>query len=131
MAPITKLVPRNDDAVAGLSNWNEYGPPTPGTAEQVYFMQLAGDASGQTTAMLHDAAGSTGVAISYDVNQLPCFSLWKNTVAEENGYVTGLEPATNFPNPRTFEGQHDRAVKLEPSQSVSYTHLTLPTTPYV
>ncbi|OXE35403.1 MAG: hypothetical protein CGW95_14090, partial [Phenylobacterium zucineum] len=34
---------------------------------------------------------------------LPYFVIWKNTVDVSDGYVCGLEPSTNFPNPRTFE----------------------------
>ncbi len=48
----------------------------------------------------------------YSTKQLPCFTLWKNTPLAADGYVTGLEPGTNFPNPRTFEGQQGRFVKL-------------------
>jgi hypothetical protein len=28
--------------------------------------------------------------------------------------VTGLEPGTNFPNPRSFEGEQERLVRLAP-----------------
>jgi hypothetical protein len=34
--------------------------------------------------------------------------------------VTGLEPGTNFPNPRTFETAKDRVVKLGPGQKHSF-----------
>ena len=37
-----------------------------------------------------------------------------------DGYVTGLEPGTNYPNPRSFEGQQKRFVKLTPGESVSF-----------
>jgi hypothetical protein len=47
---------------------------------------------------------------------LPCYTLWKNTTAEPDGYVTGLEPGTNFPNPRSFETQRGRVVKLAPAR---------------
>jgi hypothetical protein len=47
-------------------------------------------------------------------NELPCISVWKNTAAVEDGYVTGLEPATNFPNFRTFERQQGRVRVLPP-----------------
>ena len=44
--------------------------------------------------------------------ELPCFTVWKNTGALEDGYVTGLEPATNFPNFKTFERQKGRVALL-------------------
>ena len=31
-----------------------------------------------------------------------------------DGYVTGIEPGTNYPNPRSYEGEQGRVVKLAP-----------------
>ena len=45
---------------------------------------------------------------------MPCFTVWKNTAAVEDGYVTGLEPATNYPNFKTFERQQGRVRVLPP-----------------
>src|SRR5262249_55610 len=44
----------------------------------------------------------------------PCFTVWKNTGAAEEGYVTGLEPATNFPNFKAFERRQGRVRTLPP-----------------
>ena len=43
------------------------------------------------------------MSIKFNKRQLPCFTLWKNRQAAVDGYVTGLEPATNYPNPKPFE----------------------------
>jgi hypothetical protein len=40
--------------------------------------------------------------------------VWKNTAALEDGYVTGLEPGTNFPNFKSFERQQGRVRMLPP-----------------
>ena len=40
----------------------------------------------------------------------------KHTGNVNDGYVTGLEPATNFPNPRSFEAERDRVVPLAAGQ---------------
>ena len=53
----------------------------------------------------------TGIA---PTRPLPCFTVWKNTAAVEDGYVTGLEPAINFPNFKSFERQQGR-VKVLPA----------------
>ena len=45
-------------------------------------------------------------------DQLPAFTLWKNTGGLRDGYVTGLEPGTNYPNARPFEKAHNRVVTL-------------------
>ena len=39
------------------------------------------------------------------------------TAAEADGYVTGLEPGTNFPNLRSFERAHGRVLTLAPGAS--------------
>jgi hypothetical protein len=62
--------------------------------------------------MLRDASGARGVSLHVDTRQLPCFTIWKNTTAAADGYVTGLEPATNFPNRRSHEAGQGRVVEL-------------------
>ena len=42
-------------------------------------------------------------------------SFWKNTTALEDGFVTGIEPGTNYPNPRSYEGEQGRVIKLDPN----------------
>lgn len=116
-APIKKLVPRDDHAASGLDQWKQYGPADDAYAEQVYFMQLAADENDDSIALLTNADQSRGVSIGHNVSTLPCFSLWKNTVGLNDGYVTGLEPATNFPNPRSFEDAQGRVVALAPGAS--------------
>ena len=46
---------------------------------------------------------------------MPCFTVWKNTGAVEDGYVTGIEPATNYPNFKSFERQQGRVKLLPPA----------------
>lgn len=108
VAPIKTLVPRDDRAATGVDGWETYGAPEPGYAEQVYFMELLADANGHTKAMLKNAKGTRGTALSFSTKQLPCLTVWKNTTAIADGYVTGLEPGTNFPNARSYEGQQGR-----------------------
>ena len=52
------------------------------------------------------------MVLRYRPDQLPAFTLWKNTGGLRDGYVTGLEPGTNYPNPRPFEQAHSRVVTL-------------------
>ena len=62
--------------------------------------------------MLKNASGTKAAKINYNVKQLPCYSTWKNTTSLTDGYVTGIEPGTNFPNPRTYETENQRVVQL-------------------
>jgi hypothetical protein len=120
MLPADKVVPRDEWAAQDAGSWDYYGQPTPGMGEQVYFLQPRGDASDKSVALLHSATRDHGVALRFNTRQLPCFSIWKNTPAMQDGYVTGLEPGTNFPNPRSFEGQQGRVVKLGPGESTTF-----------
>lgn len=112
VAPLSKVMPRDARAAEGIATWTEYAPELAGYAEQVYYMQLLADAQGWSPTLLKNAAGTRGVGVHVNTKQLPCFTLWKNTGAAADGYVTGLEPGTNFPNPRTYEGRQGRVVKL-------------------
>ena len=118
--PVKKLAPRDAAAVGNLAEWDTYGPETPGSAEAVFFFDLAADADGWTRAVLKNAAGSQGVSLRFNTNQLPCFTLWKNRQAAADGYVTGLEPAINFPNVRSFEKTEGRVAVLAPGESRTF-----------
>ena len=67
--------------------------------------------------LLRNAALDRAVSMAFNVDQLPCITLWKNTNAEEEGYVTGLEPGTGFPYNRRIERQLGRVPKLKPGES--------------
>lgn len=115
--PLKQLAPRDAVAAAGLDHWDTCGPQTPKCAEAVFYCDLAAQADGLTMALLRNAEGNRGVSLRWNKRQLPCFSLWKNPLSEADGYVTGLEPGTNFPNVRSFESQRGRVVALAPGQS--------------
>lgn len=115
--PIRRLAPRDDTAVEDLPTWNVYGPESPGSTEVCFFIHPAADAAGNTQVLLHNAAATQGVALKFNLRQLPCFTLWKNREAVADGYVTGLEPATNYPNTKSFEKEMGRVVDLGPGES--------------
>jgi hypothetical protein len=115
LAPVKTLVPRDPRAQEGLGRYDVYGAAEPGFAEQVYFFDLhAEPRTNQTLAMLRNRAGDKAVVMRFDKAQLPYFTLWKNTGGRNEGYVTGLEPATNYPNKKPFEEARGRVVTLPP-----------------
>jgi hypothetical protein len=117
-APARTVVPRDVRAAEGIGHVGTYGDPEPGFAEQVYYYDLLASAdTGQTLALLRDRAGTTGIVLRFNRAQLPAFSLWKNTGGLKSGYVTGLEPGTNYPNPKPFEKGRNRVVTLPPGGS--------------
>ncbi len=111
--PARVVAPRDARATEGMDDYGRYLGPTAGYVEQCYWYEPIGDDAGDTCAMLRNAVGDVGVVVRFNRNELPCFTQWKNTASMEDGYVTGLEPATNYPNPKPFERARGRVVRLE------------------
>ncbi|HEV3204694.1 MAG TPA: aldose 1-epimerase family protein [Gemmataceae bacterium] len=114
IAPIREMAPQTPRAAEGIDTFDTCAGPHPGFAEQVYLYDLIGNGSGRTLAMLYNSAADRGIVLRFNRNELPCFTVWKNTAGLEDGYVTGLEPATNYPNFKTFERQQGRVKVLPP-----------------
>jgi hypothetical protein len=102
-APVKQVSPFNDKAKADLPDWQTYRAPTKDYDETVYNVVPYGDAKGDTLTVLHNKAGSLGVSVGFNTQQLPVFSLWKNTDTQGQGYVTGLEPGTSFSYNRRYQ----------------------------
>ena len=121
IAPVKHNEPFNQRAADGLGTFDVFEGPVPGFVEQVYCINLQGDAEGNTGVLLHNAAGDLGASLSFSVHELPCFTLWKNTASLEDGYVCGLEPGTSFPRNRSKERAAGRVPVLQPGTSRSFT----------
>ncbi|NOY28742.1 MAG: DUF4432 family protein [Planctomycetes bacterium] len=119
VVPVRKVAPHDAEATAHVDSWDQYGPPVAGSPEQCFFFDLLSDENDQTQVLLKNASGSAGAALRFNTKQLPHFTVWKNMVASADGYVTGLEPATNFPNPRPFESEQGRVVELAAGETWS------------
>ena len=114
LAPIREMAPQTPRAAEGIDTHETYAGPVVGFAEQVYLYDLLADARGHTLALLINPTADRAVALRFNRQELPCFTVWKNTGAIEEGYVTGLEPATNYPNFKSFERQQGRVPLLPP-----------------
>ncbi|MGE4000473.1 MAG: aldose 1-epimerase family protein [Planctomycetaceae bacterium] len=112
-----EMSPRDARAAEDIESFATYLGPTPGYAEQVYLFDPRGDADGHCTALLRNATGDRGFSVAFDTRQLPCFTLWKCTQPEADGYVTGLEPGTNFPNFKAIERRQGRVRRLAAGES--------------
>ena len=120
VVPLGELAPRDAAAVADVATWNRYAAPQPGRGEQVHLMRVEPDTNGRATALLMAADGTRAASLSWRTAELPCFTLWKNQGGLADGYVTGLEPGTNYPNPRSFEETQGRVVSLAPHAGVTF-----------
>jgi hypothetical protein len=114
LAPIREMAPRDGPAAEDVSTWDTYAGPMPGFAEQCYYCELASDPAGRTLTMLYNREADKALVVRLNQRELPCFTIWRNTAAVADGYVTGFEPGTNFPNFRNFERQHGRVRPLPP-----------------
>jgi peroxiredoxin len=119
--PARQVTPINEHAAEDISDYDRYPAAKAGFPEQVYCLQLWADENDRTKVMLRNAAGDKAVSMAYSVKELPFFTLWKNPVAPEDGYVTGLEPGTGFPRNRSVERKFGRVPKLAPHESRSFT----------
>ena len=70
--------------------------------------------------ILGRAPAANAATLAWRGDTLPYFSLWKNQAGLADGYVTGFEPGTNFPNPRSFEESQGRVVPLAAHASVQF-----------
>ena len=113
-APASIVAPRDPRAAEGIDSYAAYLGPTPGYAEQAYYFQLREDANGWTETLLSNSSGDRGFGVRLQAEHLPCFTVWKCTQPEADGYVTGLEPGTNFPNFKSFERKQGRVVSVPP-----------------
>lgn len=118
--PIDELAPKDSLSAGEIDGFDTYGPPQVGYTERVYFAKLRSDETGLAPTLIHNAEADKGLVVTYSTKTLPRFIVWKNTADLADGYVTGLEPATNYPNVRSFEESQQRVFQLQPGQTTSF-----------
>lgn len=118
---VERVAPFNEHAAKSVADYASYVAPTKGFVEQVYCLFPKSDASGLTQIMLQNAAADQAISMQFSTKELPYVTLWKNTNADEEGYVTGLEPGTGFPYNRNLERKSGRVPKLKPGETRKFT----------
>jgi len=121
VAPIIEVAPRDKIAEPGAEEFYLCEGAENGFEEKVYFYNLAARENGETITMLKNKNSDKAVALRFNKNEMPCFTLWKNTAAVEDGYVVGLEPGTDYPNNRAVERAAGRLVKIPGKSSYKIT----------
>jgi hypothetical protein len=102
-AAASEISPFNAYAEKGLADWQTYLGPTKDYDEMVYNLKPIADSKGNSLAVLHDKAGTLGVAVGFNIKQLPVLTIWKNTDTLQQGYVTGIEPGTSYAYSTKFQ----------------------------
>jgi hypothetical protein len=120
IAPIRTIAPMNANAAKAMDTHATYREPTRGFVEEVFLIEPWADASGNTSILLQNAAADVGASMSWSTKEMPYLTVWKNTTAEVDGYVTGLEPGTGHPFNRSVERKFGRVPKLAPGATRSF-----------
>jgi galactose mutarotase-like enzyme len=115
--PSRDIVPRDERSGALGAGWNRYAAPQAGFAEEGYFFHPVAQADGWCTAVLANRSGDNAFGVRFKIDTLPWFTVWKNTMALEEGYVTGIEPGVNLPNLRSYEREQGRLPEIPAGKS--------------
>ncbi|AQQ70173.1 hypothetical protein SMSP2_00516 [Limihaloglobus sulfuriphilus] len=89
-----------------------------GSGEACGFIDSTPDDDGLCRTGLFNDKLSLGAMITYDAKQLPCLANWQHWGRGE--YVTGLEPATNFPTGQVKAREEGKLIMLEPGETRNY-----------
>lgn len=119
--PTRSVTPMNDHAAKEIDNWKTYDGPTPGFIEEVYLLEPQSDGESNTLALLANADRTLATSVRWNLSELPYLTIWKNTAALEDGYVTGIEPATGYPFNRKIERKYGRVPMIQPGETRSFT----------
>ena len=111
----------NKHAAKYLDSWNTYRGPTPGFIEEVFLLDPLHETDSSALALLVNRGATQATSVRWNLNELPCLTIWKNTASQEDGYVTGIEPATGFPFNRLVERKYGRVPKLASGETRSFT----------
>ena len=103
--------PRDPDAERGMGKEREFGPPTGGYREQVFYHDIIPDAGGYATAGLVNVPLGLGLYVRARQKELPFFTEWK--MMGKGMYVVGLEPGNCLVEGRARERAAGRLSILE------------------
>lgn len=108
--PSNNVTPRDDHAKEGLDNWNKITPPSDNFVEQCYYHTF----SDNPTVKMYNSKANIGIKMSFDKNELDCFTQWK--MLGSNEYVMGLEPANCYPDGRAYARENGTLKFLQPGE---------------
>lgn len=110
--PSQEVMPRNDHAKEGIENCLVMEKPQKGYEEKCYYHKM----TGKTSVSITNPDIKKGLTISYDAEELPCFTEWK--MMGEYEYVLGLEPGNCYPDGRDVMREKGMLKILKPDEAV-------------
>lgn len=115
----TSSEPRDEIASSGYFRFKEYGPPTCGKIEEVFFHKVKADRHGRQKVCLVNKEKGLSVCVDARERELPFLCQWKNEVALADGYVTGIEFGSGYPTGRSVEREAGRVNRLAAGEEVT------------
>jgi len=114
--PECEVIPRTDEARAGLDKCGEITPPIDGFFEHV-FLREPEARDGSVNVTLENKRLGIGAELSYENEYLPYLAQWKSM--KSGDYALGIEPASSLLFGRAEEVPNGRALKIAPFGSVN------------
>jgi hypothetical protein len=106
--------PRDRQAEGGWPVWMNFGGPTPGYAEQVFYHDLPADETGWARITLANPNLGLRLTVRHKKESLPNLVQWKMMGSGE--YVLGLEPANCRVEGRSKERSRGTLQTLQPGE---------------
>jgi hypothetical protein len=110
-------VPRDNDAVPGMTDFSSFIKPQPAYREQVFFHTMRGNDQGDTTVVLRNKKTGIVVNLTFNVHQLPYVTQWKTMAYGE--YALGIEPCNVLCKSRQALRDENALPVLEPGESIT------------
>ena len=118
----SRLVVDHESAAARdhvlTQDWDRFGPPVAGIAEEVVEIRPSAGADGRVVATVVNADEDLAVYEHYRCDTLPYLILWR--MLGQGTYVVGVEPSTNGTAERRAARDKRELVVLEPGESREY-----------
>ena len=108
-------VPRDSDALEGMSEFRSFIKPEQDFREQVFFHTMKGNLNGDTNLTMKNKKVGIAVNISTNINQLPYIAEWKMMGWGE--YVLGIEPSNVLVHSRKTLRENNTLPFLQPGES--------------
>lgn len=115
--PKCEVIPRTDQARAGLSDATVMTPPVDGFFEHVFFREPEGE-NGVVTVSLENPELGIGVRLTYENENLPVLVQWKSM--RSGDYALGIEPANTFLTGRPNERKNGTLKRIKAGQSLTF-----------
>ncbi len=125
-AVVNNMEPRDEEAEKGADRFEQFEGPTPGYAEQCFFIDHDTDENGMVNVALVNRSFNNnqgiGVYLAYPKEELPLYTEWK--MMGEQAYVVGMEPGNCHPEGRRSARERGVLKSLAAGESQTF-HLEI------